>query len=399
MTETELYNYIDKLEKPYSNETLLDIGNKLKQLPWGQRNWEKLVEYLGVNRSADGFRLWVLRNSKVSKDVNKIENELNDNSNTDYINNYKELTRNRDILNSYRRMLRDEARVDSLKQAIKDTANSLNKLPDMSSIIPLVKNSINNHNEAVMLISDLHIGVEVNNCFNKYNHFIAEERLEKFVDTTINYCRKMNVYRLNVLNLGDLIHGIIHNTARIEEEFDVMQQVMTASELMAKALNKLQTAAPEVIYRSVTDNHSRAMANYKDNIEKENFYRIIDWYLEERLKNSKIIFDKDCNLDPSFIYFQLLNGQTCCAAHGHLDNINTSIQNFSGLTRQVIDNVFLAHYHDEKVKNFQGSTVFVNGSIVGPEQFSLSKRLFNYATQKLIIYAEDARLDLSIKLN
>lgn len=399
MTKEELYNYIDELEKPYSEDTLLDIGIKFRQLPLKDRSWKELVDYLDIDRSANGFRQWIYRNEKANECAS-IEREctaIDEDSN--YVDEYKNITRNRDILNSYRRLIRDEARVDSLKDAVKETVSHLNSLPDMSYEIDYTYGENEYKNEAVMLVSDMHIGVEIDNCFNKYNHLIAEKRLEKYVNETIKYCSKMNVYRLNIINLGDLIHGLIHTTGRIEEEFDVMQQVMTAAELLAKALNALQMAAPEVVYRSVTDNHSRALANYKENIEKENFYRIIDWYIEERLKGSRIIFDKECNLDPSFAYFKLLNGQTCCAAHGHLDNINTSIQNFSGLTRQVIDNVFLAHYHDEKVKNFQGSTVFVNGSIVGPEQYALSKRLFNYATQKLIIYCEDSRMDISIKLN
>lgn len=399
MTKEELYNYIDEMEKPYSTESLLDIGIKFRQLPLKDRSWKELVEYLDIDRSANGFRQWVYRNEKVTKELSEIETELNeDMEQSSYVDNYKEITRNKDILNSYRRLIRNEARIDSLKDTIKETISHLNSLPNMSSKI-ITTSERSNKNEAVMLLSDMHIGVEINNCFNKYNHLIAEERLEKFVDETIKYCNQMSVYRLNVINLGDLIHGLIHTTGRIEEEFDVMQQVMTASELLAKALNKLQVAAPQVVYRSVTDNHARAVSNYKENIEKENFYRIIDWYVKERLKGSKIIFDEESNLDPSFVYFKLLNGQTCCAAHGHLDSINTSIQNFSGLTRQVIDNVFLAHYHDEKVKNFQGSTVFVNGSIVGPEQYALSKRLFNYATQKLIIYCENSRMDISVRLN
>ena len=49
--------------------------------------------------------------------------------------------------------------------------------------------------------------------------------------------------KLNFLNLGDDIQGIIHVTSRLEEEVDVIQQVMIASEISADALNKLQEAA------------------------------------------------------------------------------------------------------------------------------------------------------------
>lgn len=397
MKKEEFYEFVNKQTKPYDDLTLLEIGVKFKELPVKQRNWGELVDYLDLDKTANAFRCWIYSHRD---DLQVVKEEVSEDNSTEqevkeFEDQYKVLTQNRDILNAIRKHVRNAARVDILKQTIVETVDQLNALPEMYSEIPVIEGN----NEAVMLLSDMHIGVQCENFCNKYNTSIAEKRLNKFVNDTIRYCKMMNVKRLNILNLGDMIHGIIHTTARIEEEFDVVKQVMVASELLAKALNQLQQAAPEIIYRSVTDNHSRAMANVHENIENENFYRLIDWYLEERLKDTNIVFDHDSNLDPSFVFFRLLNGQTACAAHGHLDKINTSVQNFSGLTHTFVDNIFLAHYHDEKVKNFQGATVFVNGSIVGPEQYSISKRLVGYATQKLIIYSESSRMDISIKLN
>ena len=410
MNKTEFYEFVDSFNENYDEVNLLIIGKKFRELPVKQRCWQELVDYLGINKTANAFRQWVYRNEEHLDDIlaqeipDENEEQLTEvepkpDNDSRYRQDYIMLTKNRDVLNTYRRLIREEARIETLKEAIVSTVNQLNDLPEMQYEENEIRSYSGTPNEAVMLISDLHIGVECNNFCNIYNSKIAEERLNKFVNDTIMYCKTLSVYRLNVLNLGDLIHGLIHTTARIEQEFDVVQQVMVASELLCKALNQLQKAAPEVIYRSVTDNHARTVANYKENIENENFYRLIDWYVEERLKNTNIKFDHQSNLDPSFVYFELLNGQTACAAHGHLDNINTSVQNFSGLTHTFVDNIFLAHYHDEKVKNFQGATVFVNGSIVGPEQYAISKRLVGYPTQKLIIYCESSRLDISIKLN
>jgi hypothetical protein len=414
MNKEEFYKKLDtyKDEKgEYSEIALLCIGKEFRKLPVKQRNWKELISHLGINKSPDSFRQWIYKNedlveelvSEITTDTtNQIANASITNESDEevemssYANEYKMLTRNRDVLNSYRRLLRDEARIDSLKDCIKEVVKDLKVLPELKNQFD---DLVTTNNEAVMLLSDLHIGVDCDNFYNKYNSTIAAARLDKYVNDTVAYCKLMNIRRLNVLNLGDMIHGLIHTTSRIEQEFDVVTQIIIASELLAKALNKLQYAAPEVIYRSVTDNHSRSIANLKENIENENFYRLIDWYVEERLKDSKIIFDKKANLDPSFVYFELLNGQTACAAHGHLDNINTSVQNFSGLTHTFVDNIFLAHYHEEKVKNFRSATVFVNGSIVGPEQYAISKRLVGVASQKLIIYCESSRIDISIKLN
>lgn len=202
-----------------------------------------------------------------------------------------------------------------------------------------------------MLISDLHIGMEINNFANIYNVDIARQRMQKYVEETIRLCKERGVQRLNVVNLNDMIAGIIHVTIRLEEQVDVIDQIMIASEILANSLNKLQEAAPEVIYRSVTDNHSRAVASLKEHIEKENLARLIDFYLKARLKDTSIIFAED-NLDWDISSIDLLNGKKMICAHGHRDNINTIIQGYIGALRGFVDYVCVGHYHESKMKTF-----------------------------------------------
>ena len=44
---------------------------------------------------------------------------------------------------------------------------------------------------------------------------------------------------------------------------------------------------------------------------------------------------------------------------------------------EFIDYVLLAHFHSSATKSFQGSTLFINGSLVGTEDFAFGRRLFN----------------------
>ena len=213
----------------------------------------------------------------------------------------------------------------------------------------------------------------------------------------MHYCDIMNVKKLHILNLGDMIHGLIHTSARVEQQFDVVSQIINAAELIAKALNKLSQAPIEILYRSCTDNHSRAVADLHSHIEQENFHRLIDWYLEERLAGTSIKFVND-NLDKSMGLFELENGKLLGFAHGHHDSINVSFQNFVGATKKFVDYICLGHYHCEKVKSFQGSTIIVNGSIVGTEQYANSKRLYSDPSQLLLIFDGNNRLNISINL-
>ena len=154
-----------------------------------------------------------------------------------------------------------------------------------------------------------------------------------------------------------------------------------------------------IIYRSCTDNHSRMTQIAGDNIESENLSRLIDWYLEPRLQLSKapIIFAND-NIDISIGKFDLLNKKKIMFAHGHSDNVNKCVDNFIAATHEYIDYVLLAHYHNAKEKSYGSSKVFVNGSIVGTEQYAFGKRLFGIAEQKLLIFDKDNVIDLSINV-
>jgi len=407
LTKEEFYQYVDSFNGNYDEVTLLSIGKKFRELPVKQRNWKELVDYLGLDKSADSFRVWVYRNQAMLEEpeddstMKFVKNQKEDISQqpdeVSFREDYKIITKNRDILNAYRKTIRDEARIEVLRDAIKETVSQLNSLPQIE---PDYLESVRNPEvEAVALLSDLHIGVECENFYNKYNVDIAAARLQEWAETVKVYCARQKVTRLNILNLGDLIHGLIHVSARLEQQYDVVEQIMKASELLSQALNTLCELPCEIIYRSVTDNHSRAVANLHEHIEKENFYRLIDWYLQERLKNTKIEFVND-NLDDSLGVFELLNGKKFAFAHGHLENYNASFQNLVGATREFIDYIAMGHFHSEKMKTFQGAKVYVNGSIVGTEQYALSKRLFSKPCQTLLIFDEFGNeLNISINLD
>lgn len=411
MTKEEFSKFINSFNrKPgdYSEEEIYKIGVEHKKLDQGSKSWAKLADTLGLEKSGDALRSWVntrqIKDGTLPKNVRLISsrtiNDLDENMASDNITAqigelYKQQTKTRDTLNAYRRTLRNEARIESFKDSIVEAIGTLE---------PLEKkpykglNDKNDKVEAVLMLSDLHIGVECDNFYNKYNSTIAKHRIERLVDRVKDYCIKNKVYRLNILNMGDLIHGVIHVSARLEQEMEVTRQIVTASEILSYVLNELQTIAPEVTYRSVVDNHSRVTASLHEHIEAENMNKLIDWWLEERLKGSRIIFKHD-NIDEGIGLFELMNGEKVIFAHGHNDSFNSSLQSFVGATGSFVKYVLLAHMHSEKMKAYQSMKVFVNGSVVGTEQYALSKRLFNKPSQTLLVFDEKDLLNISVDLD
>ena len=399
----DLIEYISKKKKKpgeYTLTELMDIGVEMKKLPRSQISWPWLHNYLGVyGFSSEAYRLRVLNYTrKNNMEINKEENIINeDPSSVEFREKYYSKTKEREWVNAYRRAIREEVRIDNLKDEIQLAVSKLSSLPIITPN-PIKLEEFAYKKEAILLLSDLHIGVDCDNYYNKYDNSTAKDRLEKLVSNVSHYCKINNAYKLNILNLGDCISGIIHTSSRIEQSMDVIEQVMTASELIAQTLNALSSLDIIITYRSVFDNHSRVIADKNQHIEKEQFSRIIDWYLKERLKGSKIAFIND-NIDGGIGRFKIFN-KTIMFAHGHSDSRNGGFQNFIGLTREWVDYICLAHYHNPATKDFQGCKVFINGSVVGTEQYAFGKRLFSKPSQKLIIFEEnnDNIIDIDILL-
>lgn len=397
MTREELTNLITKKKEhgQLSKDDYYEIGVAHRKLLKADRSWSWLLSLTGGFVSAEAYRNFVLNRLKKNK-VN-FEEMKEENQKDEIYQLQKERMKLRDERTSLNAKLRDEARVERFLDELKSEANKLNeKMPIYCAKYSGKSNKTKT--EAVALLSDIHLGMEIDELCNKYNIEIATRRLDKWTDSVISYCKSNNVRRLNVINLGDWIAGEIHPSIRIDQEEDVASQVIHAGELLAKALNKLQDAAPEVVYRSVSDNHARFVADKHQSIERENFFRLIDNWLEVRLENTKIKMPKD-NVNFRTGKFYLMNGKLCMFEHGHCLKPNQSFQSLVGLVEEYVHYVFLGHYHEEKAKMYQNMKVFVNGSVCGTDLYADSIHKYTKPMQTLIIFDNDNVINISIGLD
>lgn len=391
----------------YTLEELFEIGAMHKELPLQDKSWKWLTKKVGYPGQASSYRNFIFRRQQALEMLLPKKQETQETAASQQTaeetspqwesTEFEELFRKRveigDLYNAYKRSLRNESRLNTFKELLFKNIQELKTLPE----IKYLGKPGSDNAEAILLVSDLHLGIDCNNFYNVYNKDVAKQRLNKLSAEAIRYCEKFNIKQLNILGLGDFIQGIIHVNGRIQAQMNVVEQVILASEYLADFLNSLAAAAPIVTYRSCTDNHSRVIANKEEAIEGENLNKLIDFYLETRLAKTPIRFVKD-NLDESLGSFHLMSGKHIVYAHGHLDSINKSFENFVGATKKFVDYMILGHYHCEKAKSFQGARVFVNGSICGTEDYALSKRLFSEPSQTLLIFNDDNILNISINL-
>lgn len=391
--------YVSSLNKKagdYTEEELIEIGIKHQDLPLCEKNWTELIDLLGItDKSSEQFRKWILhkryQKGLVAKNPRILDDKTVEDVTMDDVNDAliekkqaveKEKMKLRDERTSLNRTLRNEARLERFVQTIKDVADTYNKLPVVVSA--KVDNTIPSC-EAVYGLADLHLGPVFENYINTYNREEATKRLNKIAQDVIYYCQLHNVNTLHFINMGDLIAGIIHPTIRLEQEFDVIEQVIIVSELVAELLNTLQQAAPNITYRTVVDNHARVTPDKNQHIELENLNRIIDIFVEQRLINTNIKFMKD-NIDIGMGRIVLQNGKKLFFMHGHEDKKNSVVQDIMGLTHEFPDYILMAHYHNSAEHTFQGAKLFISGSVIGTDSYAFGKRLFGQPEQKLLIF-------------
>lgn len=415
MTKEEFWKYVDGFGKgpgTFTDDEREEIclRGKNELSPKDKIGfWGELAARLGVNpgksrKSGESLRTWLKarlsKKGELPKTVTMLNGRVVKGGDVESFAKvvaeqkrelYMAQTLARDAMNEYRDDLRKEARTQFIIDAIGQCAE---RMPPIELDPKPVREDREgpDFREAVLVISDMHLGMTINSFCNVYNADIAAKRMNKLVSDVIVECMRFKVDTLHVLDLGDAIHGLIHNSARLSQEYDVAEQVMLAQELMAQALAKLASSIPHVTYRSCLDNHSRMMANYRDSKDTENFGRLIEFYLRARLKGVDAITFPGDNIDPSLGMLTLANGETMMFAHGHLDNPTQAIQEVAGIVSSMPDGpkrvsyFVLGHYHSEKLKSYQGCRVIVNGSFCGTDEYALSRRLLSAPSQTLLVF-------------
>lgn len=291
---------------------------------------------------------------------------------------YKEKCKLQDIQREKRKSLRIEARFENLIDVLKEEIRNLQPMK-----LNVCNRKADVNVEASVLISDLHVGLIVDNTTHYYDIEVAKERLGELCSKTIKYCKLHNVNKLNVELLGDEISGIIQLGNRVEEEEDTISQVITVSELLSNFINDLKAEIPQVVIYAVIGNHSSVFANKKERSNKENFERLIFEYIKLRT-NQKVITN---GLEDYLVY--KIKDKTVVLTHGNRDNLQNAKQHFVDLLGIIPEYIHFGHIHHFNIKDDCDTEITTNGSLISTDDFAVSIRKSTKASQVLIIYGED----------
>jgi hypothetical protein len=295
----------------------------------------------------------------------------------------KEKVKFQDQKREYKNYLRQEARFEHLIDVMKKEIEGLN---DYHPYYNSYSNTYKGGSQATLILSDLHIGLEVENRFNKFDKQIAKERLADLAGKVIEYCKRHHVGVLHIELLGDLINGYIHLGTRVSNEEDVISQAMTCVELLSNFVHVLSQKIPYIKIYSTVGNHGRCTPNMKESIDVENFERLVPWGMKMRLECENIEFVENKE-DDEIIVYQVMN-ETIFACHGHKEKMGSVISDLVKLLKIFPNEVHLGHFHRHSTLEDNDMELIINGSFSGTDEYAKSIRKSNKPSQTLIIYNE-----------
>lgn len=294
---------------------------------------------------------------------------------------YKERVRLRDERNERNRFHATEARWENVVEYIKETVESYKPVPTDYQLYTRYEGS---KNEACVLLSDWHIGSDINTFHNQFNLDIAKARIDRLQESVISCCELHQIETLYIEMLGDLVSGNIHLTTRLNNNEDIIKQTIETSELLGSFIYNLSKVVPNIKLVYCVGNHGRVSANVKESLNEENFEYLIRWYLETRLKYLENVEWLHNTINKEICVFTLDNGRTIASAHGHKEkNYKDATKNLTQYLEYVkVDEVHIGHFHNAQMIN----NVIVNGSLSGCDEYAQDLRFNNTPCQVMRIY-------------
>lgn len=342
-------------------------------------------------------------NASGINDYNNYDIVKNDNLNGLQVK--KDLVLIKDYKNEINANIRSVSRFENLKEISSEFCKQIDKIfpLDFNKTKSLKRALDNSNTYGILMLSDWHYGIEIDNFLNKYNPEIFKQRINILLNKVKSKIYEYDIETLYIVNLNDLISGIIHNIIRIQNRENLIQQIMVVAESLAEFINQICFAMPcRVKYFSTTDNHSRAIAKKDDNLDGENFSLLIDWYIKTRLSGYNTDAFEMCKseVDAEICTFSIYDWKYCFV-HGDKDKPSNVVQRLSGLTKKHFNVCGMAHYHHFMGEETNGCYVVSNGSLSGVDDLSKRLRLSSIPSQVLLVASEkDCLEDICIlKLN
>lgn len=275
---------------------------------------------------------------------------------------------------------RMEQKLDFLGELLEKTGES------HYALIPTKKNAHeNSDNTLVVVLSDWHLGAAFFNGFGEYNVKIAKERLNKLILEVGEIGARHNAKRCYLAVVGDTISGNIHTAIKVTNRENVIEQVQTATELLADVVYQLAFIFDLIEVHGTVGNHSR-IDRKEDALKDERLDQLVLWMtgkLTHHLNNVSVLAHPcDNTLDV-----MMVQGKSYVISHGDYDTPSmNALAKLSTMLGFIPYAVITGHKHYPMMTEFNGVKWVQGGSLGGSgDDFTVAKRLTSKAGQTVLV--------------
>lgn len=295
----------------------------------------------------------------------------------------KEKVKLRDERNELKRMLREQARkesfVEQVKRAVVD--NVEHRIGHKDKVY------LHGDTDIVVTLTDLHTGIVIDNSWNKFDEDVLKSRLGKYLDKICEVSERHNVENAHVI-ISEIISGLIHTPLRIESNQNVIEQFLTAADLIADFLYELCDMVDTVHVYVTPGNHSRVVANKNELAKAENFDHLIIPYIGAKLQNENDIVFHVNDIEESMSVFSV-RGSNVVAVHGDKDDPKSVVSKITMMLDYRPSIIFMAHRHTNAMHTEYDTKVITSGALSGSDNFCMDKRLRNRPEQVIAVVGDD----------
>lgn len=299
----------------------------------------------------------------------------------------KQRVKMRDERNELNRVIREQARKESYKEQLLRTISEFDCKPLDYDYNKKFNGVVNGDNDLIISLTDLHVGIEINNYFNKFNEDVFANRLRFYLDKIFEIKNRHDSDNAYVI-LSELVSGIIHSSLRIENNQNLIEQFLTAVNYISQFLSELSYRFDEVNVYICPGNHSRISPKKEDSLKGENIDHLALPFLEAKLQNfSNIKFNYN-EIDESIAVFNV-RGNLVAASHGDKDKPNNVVQKLTLLLGKRPSLVYLGHRHTNGLTTVYDTKVIQSGAMSGSDSYCMDLRIKNKPEQTISVITDD----------
>ena len=267
--------------------------------------------------------------------------------------------------------------------------------------LPPVLDTPHKPHQQVLMLSDLHAGEVVRpeaiDGLNEFHWDVLVERMQKIQRSVVSYkaTRSYPIEEFHMWWLGDMCSGANHQEIAETNEFPQAEQAFRVGMLLGKFTEELVPHHSKIVIKGVAGNHPRTSKAPAAKQVFDNFdwlaYKIAETYLHNYIEEGIV----DVEFPLSGFAISQVAGLNILLSHG--DGIKSSMVGFPGggvmrrtkeLRAQwlekgvILDGFAFGHFHSAHVLP---GNVYVNGSVKGPDEWSLKNFGSGAAPEQLLL--------------